>query len=312
MKKTKISIVIPVYNDEMNLYSCIDSLLCQTYKDFEIVLVDDGSVDNSNNICKQYKEKNSNIKLINIEHKGSDVARNIGLEHCDGDFITFVDSDDYVDPKYLEIMYNNIVSNNCDLCICDFRVVFNHEYKKKYYTNQIRILSSEEMYKMFFRISQKKDYYGVWGKLIKKEVISKIKFVENKINGDIPFVYSVISSANKAVFVDDVLYYYYHNREGITNRAFSFEKLDLLEMWDVVLKDVKEKHPEYLDYCKGCCMRARFTLLSKMFIDGYDKNNKELYEINCQLKQYIRKNYFSLLKLNMSFSRKVLLTMLLI
>lgn len=312
MKKPKISIVIPVYNDEMNLYSCIDSLLCQTYKDFEIVLVNDGSVDKSDSICKQYKEKNDNIKLINIEHKGLGVARNIGIEHCDGDYITFVDSDDYVDSKYLEIMYNNIVNNNCDLCICDFKRVFNHKHKKNNYTNRIRILSSEEMYKLFFRVSQKKDYYGVWGKLIKKEVISNIRFVENKINGDIPFVYEVISNVNKVVFIDDVLYYYYHNRKSITNRTFSFEKLDLIEMWDVVLKNVEEKHPEYINYCKDCCMRARFTLLSKMLIDGYDKNDKELHEINRQLKQYIRKNYFSLLKINMSFSRKILLTMLLI
>lgn len=296
----------------MNLYSCIDSLLCQTYKDFEIVLVNDGSIDKSDSICKQYKEKNNNIKLINIEHKGPDAARNIGLEHCDGDFITFVDSDDYVDSKYLEIMYSNTINNNCDLCICDFKKVFNHKYKKNNYTNRIRILSSEEKYKLFFRVSQKKDYYGVWGKLIKKEVINNIEFVENKINGDIPFVYSVISNANKVVFIDDYLYYYYQNRKGITNREFSFEKLDLLEMWDVVLKNVEEKHPEYIKYCKDCCMRARFTLLSKMLIDGYDRNDKELHEINRQLKQYIRKNYFSLLKINMSFSRKVLLTMLLI
>ena len=303
----KISVIVPIYNDERNLYKCIDSLLNQTFKDYEIIFIDDGSTDNSVSICNEY-----GLNVYKIKHQGSSVARNEGIKHSNGEYVTFVDSDDYVDPKYLEILYNCAMQNDADLCMCDYLATKEYKYNKLNTDIEKRIISKDDCFKMYFRINQKKDYYGVWGKLIKKELLTDIRFIEGKINEDIPFTYELINNSNKVMFVNETLYYYYNNPEGITNRLFDKEKLDLLEMWDVVYNRVKEDNPNYIEICKQCCMRARFTLLAKMFIDGYDRKNDELNKAHHELKQYVRNHYFDLLKLNMSLSRKLLLTFLII
>lgn len=303
----KISIIVPIYNDERNLYKCIDSLLNQSFKDYEIILVDDGSTDASVNICNQY-----GIDVYRINHQGSGAARNEGIRHSKGEYIAFVDSDDYIDYRYLEILYNEVVQNNSDLCICDYLTT--NEYKPNIFNKQIekRLLTKDECFRMYFRVNQKKDYYGVWGKLIKKELLVNTRFIEGKINEDIPFIYEIINKANKIMYVNETLYYYYNNPKGVTSRKFDKEKLDLLYMWDIVYGKVKEEHPSYMEICKQCIMRARFTLLAKMFIDGYDTKNDELNNIHHDLKQYVRKHYFDLLKINMSLKRKILLTFLII
>lgn len=307
----KISIIVPVYNDEKYITRCIDSLINQTYKNFEIIIVDDGSTDKTASICNNYIKKYENIILVRMQHKGQSAARNCGISNCHGDYITFVDSDDYVNNRYLEIMFDVIEKNNCDFCFCDFKIVKDFKYIINESIKE-NLLSKDDAFMMFFRKSCKKDYYAVWGKLIKKELLNGIVFLENRINEDILFTYELINKANGIVFVDNVLYYYFFNRNGITYKKFNKQKLDLLEIWDIVKNKVEIEHPEYINLCQSNCMRVRFTLLSKMYLNNYNKKDKELNDIHNYLKQYVRKNYKELLKLNMSLSRKILVILLII
>jgi len=119
----KISVIVPVYNVEKYLAKCIDSILAQTFTDFECILINDGSPDNSPAICDEYAKKDERMKVIHKENGGVSSARNTGLDIAQGEWITFADSDDWVDENYLELMYSNAIKNNCDLSICGFKSV---------------------------------------------------------------------------------------------------------------------------------------------------------------------------------------------
>lgn len=308
----KISIIVPIYNGDKYLSRCLNSLLSQTLKDIEIILINDGSNDNSKCICEQFKQNNQNIKLINQENKGLGNARNTGIPYCNGEYVTFVDSDDYLNNKCLEILYELAKKYNSYLCFSNVKIVKKEIHKEIKNNINYKQLSKQEAFNIFFRANKEKDLHGVHGKLVKKELLNDFKFVENKINEDIPYTYEMIKKAKNIVFVDEELYYYFKNSNGISNKSFNIEKMDLLDIWDDIYKRVEKEFPENIQLCIQNCKRARYTLLSKMFIDGYDKNNLELNRIHYELKRYVRKNYFDLLKINMSLSRKLLLTFLII
>ena len=308
----KISVIVPIYNNQKYLSRCIDSILKQTFLDYEIILINDGSTDNTEQICNKYINKHKNIKYIKQEHKGQGAARNNGLEQCKGEYITFVDSDDYVSEKYLETLYSFAITNKCDLCVCDYKITKKYSNQKNTKQPYATQLSKDDAFKCLFRIKCEKDYFAVWGKLYKKELINKTKFVENKINEDIIFAFEILEKSNKIIFVNEILYYYFYNINGITHKPFTKEKLDLLDVWDIINKKVEESYPQYTEYSKINVTRARYTLLAKMCLEKYDKNNTELYQIYKQLKQHVKKNYFDLLKINMSLKRKILLTLLVI
>ena len=119
-----ISIIVPVYNVEKLLSKCVDSILNQNFKDFELLLIDDGSKDKSGLICEEYAKKDSRISVYHKTNGGLSSARNYGIEHALGEFITFIDSDDYVDKSMLEILYNNMIENDVDLSITGVRDIY--------------------------------------------------------------------------------------------------------------------------------------------------------------------------------------------
>lgn len=308
---SKVSIIVPIYNSEKYLERCIDSLLKQSLKNIEIILVNDGSTDNSGKLCQKYEKENKNVFFIDGIHKGQGYARNIGLKKSTGDYVTFVDSDDYVNENMCEVLYGISEQNNCDVSFCDY-ISTKKTIKKINRTNEINILDKDQALRMFFRENNKKNYYGVHGKLIKKTLLSDFNFLENKMNEDILFTYTVFEKSNKIAFINESLYYYFINENSLTYRQFNLQKTDLLYVWDIVLSKVSSDYPEYKQLCEQNCVRARFTLLAKMKIDGFERNDKDLVKLNKNLKKYVRSHYFELLKINMSLSRKVLLTILII
>lgn len=310
--KKKISVIVPIYNSEKYLRRCFDSIFNQSFKDFELVLVDDGSTDSSIEICEEYSNKHNNIKLIKSKHISAGACRNIGINNSKSEYIAFIDSDDYIDSLYLETLYNESIINDYDLCFCDYLLTSKNSINKSYKNIKAKSMTQNEMYGLFFRTKGEKGYYACWGKLFKKDLLKDFVFVEDKINEDILFFYEVIKKGKRFGYIKEPLYYYFNNPDSITNRTFNKEKLALLTMWDCVLKDTETNNKDYLDKCNNNIMRSRFTLLAKMHIDGYDKKDSELIETKKEFKSYVRKHYFQLLKINMPLNRKVLLTLLII
>lgn len=235
--KTDISIIVPIYNAEKYLNKCIDSLVNQTKKEIEIILINDGSTDNSERIIKEYKDKR--IKYFKNKNQGIGKTRNFGIEKAEGKYIMFLDSDDYLDKAACEKMYNKAENDNLDIVMCDFY--------KEYDNGNI-----EEIRTITFKNSSLKDnpdiiteYLSPWAKIYSSEMIKKnnIKFVENLKYEDAPFVIETLCCAKKIGKVDECLNYYLIHSNSETT-VIDKKCFDILKIIDIIRKYTNNK--EYL------------------------------------------------------------------
>lgn len=227
--KDLISIIVPLYNSEKYLSKCIDSIISQTYKNLEIILINDGSTDNSLNILNKYIKKDKRINLINKENGGASTARNIGLKESKGKYISFIDADDYVEKDYIEKLYESLIKNNADMAICDF---YNVNENNEIILNNSPIKSELLTKKDFFKKTTIKDsyYYIVpWNKLYSRKIIEKIKYPEGKINEDEFVIHLIVDNCEKIISLSDKLYYYLRRDDGVSGRIRNIHFFDVIE-----------------------------------------------------------------------------------
>lgn len=218
-----ISIIIPIYNVESYLYQCLESVEQQTYKCIEVLLVNDGSTDSSGKIAKQFVEKDSRFCIIELNHAGLSSARNAGLDVAKGEFVTFIDGDDYVDEHYCEKALSCALEKNVDIVTFGFNTfsdgqqVFSHHY-----TRWPRLISKEEG---IDELIKREDviYNYAWNKIFKKELFRSIRFPVGRAFEDIAIMHLVFNESKADIYVsDDILYYYRQNRNGsITSKWHS-------------------------------------------------------------------------------------------
>lgn len=213
--RIKISIIVPVYNVENYVSNCITSLLKQTYENIEIILVDDGSLDNSGKICDEYAKKDERIKVIHQKNAGVSAARNRGIEVATGDYIGFVDSDDYVSEEMYEHLLSVCLNNNVDIAQCD-RV-----YTEKLYTEREKIENTSEKVYIINRqkalhelLCSRSVRSSLWSKLYKKELFDGVRLDPRLVSGEDGIAnYQLISKTDK-IAVSEKAYYYYYRRPG--------------------------------------------------------------------------------------------------
>lgn len=227
--KHKISVIVPVYNVEEYLDKCIESLIGQTYKNLEIILVDDGSEDKSGEICDSWKYKDSRIKVIHKKNGGLSDARNAGMDIATGDYIGFIDSDDYINKRMYEILLNNMNDYNSDISVCSIEKVYetNEIYNSVITNKNISIFTAEEALRDLIEEGILKQ--TVWNKLYKKSVIENIRFEFGKIHEDEFWSYQVFGKSSKIVYTDEKMYYYLQRAGSIMDKPFSVKRLDALE-----------------------------------------------------------------------------------
>lgn len=274
---SKISIIVPVYNVEKYIKRCIESILKQTYEYFEIILIDDGSTDNSSKICDEYYRQDKRIKVIHKENGGVSSSRNVGLDIAKGDYISFIDSDDYIEADMFEKMIETIVSNAADIVQCNFKSVCENEKDSKN-----KIYKDVEVGNKYFALNEIVDIpfsNVVWNKIYKKEVLSEIRFNENiKRFEDVDFTCRVLLNCNRYVKDDSQLYNYFQ-RQGSLCRAnkYSLELLEAIYTQNERIKIFEEKNvPKYI--LKKAYQRyfndiIRHYNLIKNYVDYYEKNN---------------------------------------
>lgn len=238
-----ISVVVPVYNVEKYLERCVDSIIKQTYKNLDIILVDDGSPDNSGKICDNYKEKYTNIRVIHQKNQGLSVARNNGLAVAKGSYITFVDSDDWIAPDMVSVMYKNLKKSYADISVIGFYNVYeDRKMVKNTIGNKTQIMTSMEALECFL-------FNGyitpcVWGKLYKIDIWSGVKCPPGKLFEDQYTTYKLLDKANKIVF-NPYPYYYYLKRNGsIGHSGFSEKTYELYEGIQEEYKFIISKYPQ--------------------------------------------------------------------
>lgn len=215
-----VSIIIPVYNVEMYLAECIESVLKQTYQNLEILLIDDGSTDSSGKICDEYAQKDTRIKVIHKENGGVSLARNVGLDLAQGEYITFIDSDDFVEKTYVEKMYNALIKNDSDLVFCRYANYINGKIEKvkENFPEKLIVDNKDKKFIDFissFFNKKNKVMGSAWRILYKKELIANSSFNINiKISEDLLFVLQTILTARRINFINDLLYFYRFNKNS--------------------------------------------------------------------------------------------------
>lgn len=197
----KVSVIVPIFNSENYLEKCLDSILSQTLNDIEIILIDDGSTDASLQIIKQYAKKYNNIKYKTKKNEGQAIARNLGIEMATGEFISFVDSDDYIENTMMEKLYKNVLENNSDIVICDYI----EEYPNKKIEKKSLFINAENLDKSYIL-----SVAGPCSKIIRTEIFKKnnIKFLENNIYEDLAIIPTLALYTEKISYCEEVLYHY--------------------------------------------------------------------------------------------------------
>lgn len=222
----KVSIIVAAFNVEDYIEKCILSLINQTYKSIEVIVVNDGSTDKTREIIENIKQKHQDIIIINKHNGGLSSARNEGLKIATGEYIAFVDGDDFVDEKMYEKMLINCEENCADISICGFIRVYSN---RNIYncTNESKIIASKECLKRMLISDGIYDY--AWDKLYKRELFNGIAYPEGKLFEDVYTTYKTVVRANK-IFLDSECYYYYNQRNGsILRSTFNIRKMDCIE-----------------------------------------------------------------------------------
>lgn len=223
MKKL-LSVVVPVYNVEKYLDRCIKSIINQTYKNLEIILVDDGSVDASGKICDKYAFKDKRINVIHKENEGLSEARNTGIKLSKGNYITFVDSDDYIDERMYEILINDLEKYDVDIASCDYLRIVDYSKKAKI-SSEVLIYSKEEALIKLLRNEEYKDY--AWNKIYKKKLFDGVLYPKGRVQEDVATTYKLILNANSVSYNKSKLYFYLKRKGSILDTWNSKNELDL-------------------------------------------------------------------------------------
>ncbi len=231
----QISVIIPVYNVEKYLPACLDSVLAQTFQDWEAICINDGSTDKCSEILRNYTNLDKRIICITQENKGVSAARNKGLQLAKGQFITFLDSDDEIQPDCYEKMYNAIQQTHADICWCDYQTGFRRSPKNKKY------LKPNNYHTNIFAgfIQGKPDMVSViWNKLYRREILKDILFKEKlPIGEDLFFLYQVLFKANSAIHIAEPLYFYRIRPGSAMHSGFSKNIIDGNIQTGIALRD---------------------------------------------------------------------------
>jgi glycosyltransferase involved in cell wall biosynthesis len=251
-----ISVIIPVYNVEKYLARCVDSIIKQTYSKLDVILVDDGSTDRSGNICEEYKEKDSRIRVIHKANGGLSDARNVGIDIAEGQYITFIDSDDYIAADYVEYLFELLTKYKADISICS-KLSFNdgETIEQNKYKTEIREYTGfSAMEDLFY---QKNIENSAWGKLYKTFLFKDIYYPVGKLYEDLGTTYKVLFKAQKVVWSSEKKYFYRQRVGSIMKKTFSVNNMDRVDMSRELLEFVDEE-------CKSLLKAA----ISRFFISN--------------------------------------------
>lgn len=287
--KPTISVIVPVYNTQEYLRQCIESILAQTYRDIEVILVNDGSTDESPSICEQYALKDSRIKVIHQKNQGQASARNHALELAKGEWISFVDSDDMIHPQMLELLYNAVIGGRTHMSMCMYEesvsvpALFFQDYGNDF---QIFALDEELLLNLL-----EKGQYPAWiacNKLVHKSIVDNALFTSGYFYEDNAVVCRWIYQAHIVSVVPYKMYFYRVNPKGTTKSTFNVKKLDYL--W--ALKQIVSffLNVKYYKLCSEfCCLYVRNAAYFYQLVLKDLKDKKIAFRVKYELFSFVYK-----------------------
>lgn len=242
MNESLISVIVPIFKVEDYLNRCVESLIAQTYHNLEIILVDDGSTDTCPQLCDEWAEKDKRIKVIHKKNGGLSDARNAGIRAAEGEYILFVDSDDWVCADYAESLYRAVESSNSDICECDV-IRTSGEIMPHYEGKECIPVCYEPEEALKLLIEDRIFHQHVWNKIYRCDCIQGIPFEKGMVNEDEFWTYQIFGRANKVSKIQKKLYYYFQRNNSIMGTEYNYKRLDVLEAKNRRQRYIEKNYP---------------------------------------------------------------------
>ena len=257
MDNPKISVIVPVYKVESYLRKCLDSIVGQTYKNLEIVLVDDGSPDGCGAICDEYAARDRRIRVIHQENGGLSVARNAGLRIASGEYLGFVDSDDWIEPEMYGYLLGRAVEHDADIAVCGQvehwrRRCFCRNWDREYVFDQASAMEA------LLRNDVMQNH--VWDKLWKRELFDGIRFPEGRTYEDIAILHRLFERAERVVCVPQAFYHYVQRPDGIMGTSSLENRMNLYDAAKRRLTEMSDQWPQFRPYLEAQCVASAVTI----------------------------------------------------
>ena len=270
-----ISLVIPVYNVEKYLDKCMESVLAQTYDNFEVILVDDGSTDNSGKMCDEYAQKDSRITVYHKPNGGLSDARNFGVEHCNGELVSFIDSDDYVTEDYLEYLWYLMEKYSCKVsCAGNIQIFEGRSFSlKKNQITEIKLNTAKALERICYTS------VSACARLYQKELLLKHPFPVGRLYEDMANTYKVIAECNYVVFSDKQIYIWVQRESSITHSGINEKLLDIFWAADHLNQFLSENFPSCKIAASVRCTMAVSAFLTRVFQRCNKEDEKKYFRI---------------------------------
>jgi glycosyltransferase involved in cell wall biosynthesis len=303
-----ISVIIPVYNTSAFLERCMRSVLGQTHTDLEVIMINDGSTDNSGELCDAWAAEDARVKVIHQANGGLSRARNAGLEIATGDYIAFVDSDDWIEPDMYAYLLGLLEQTQAEIAEATHEVAYSINHQMRSVPEKVEVFEGDDILIRYFEHNE----FGMWLRLYKSETFADVRFDAGRINEDVVAGFLALRNASRLVTSNQPKVYYYSNPVGISESPLRQRDLDLLfagERLDELTADMGQEASairiRQLALTKK--YRSPFTLLVKMAIFGCSAELDEK-QISRELHASVREHYGFLMRSNMPFNRKIMLT----
>jgi len=283
----KLSVIVPVYNNEKLIARCVNSILNQNFEDLEVIIVNDGSTDRTKSICEKLAKNNPKVNLITISNNGVSNARNEGLKLAKGDYIGFVDSDDFIDKNMFNKLLKAAFETNAEIVECGYiEINVANNSKKDINVGDAIYSSSSQILKKYFM--RKNSTSFVWNKIYKSDLIKKVNFSDYKYSEDYLFNVEAILSCRKKVSIDDCLYNYWRSENSVTYKALNPAKFEQLHVADKIINITSQRYSSLTAFAALFKLRiiiglikeinnsdnAEFTRLSDSMVEQY----REIFE----------------------------------
>ena len=281
----ELSIIVPVHNTKNYLPACIDSILAQSFTNFELILIDDESTDGSGSLCDKYAQQDSRIKVIHQKNAGAASARNTGVRQAQGKYICFVDSDDMIAPDYCRTLYDLLDGTQFDLSVCgSCRFKRENQIIAVYNGVAGEMSNAEYLYAQL----QRKSEFGFWNKMFRKELFEQLCFVAGRRNEDVIFSCDIAKKLyNGVICTSEQLYFYRMNEEGVTARQNKNADPDMIYAGMYLVETAKNIYPEIVNDCLRYAAVYPWSFVDKIYVHRTFKDDQEYLN---RLQEYLR-NY---------------------
>lgn len=279
-----ITIIIPIYEVEKYLHRCVNSVLAQTYTKLEVILVDDGSPDNCGKICDEYAKKDDRVRVIHKSNGGQAEARNFGIDMAQGDYLGFVDGDDWLELDMYEKLYEALIENHADLSMCGLNYIYKKNVVVKRIFDKQTIIKKDELIRMYF--TEDTILSSPCNKLYKKELFEHIRYPVGKVFEDRYISLELFSNVDKAVDIGKAKYNYLRRNGSTVNRQFNPKFLTYLEIAENEKLFINEKYSEFNHLAIESPAKVAKILMVSIAAQSNFKKNKEVYN---ELIEYLAK-----------------------